>query len=137
MPLHGIFAEIGGRRLGALALDRGKPLQVERDRLVGLAASGDKMPAQRARRAARAEAVEHPAALAKPVEQPRLAEQLQMARDAGLALPEDLRQLADRELAAGAQHQEAQPRRFGHRAQRGEQFAHRCAGFGIVRHNHS
>src|SRR5207302_4148541 len=106
VPLHGIFAEIGGGGFGALTLDCGKPLEVERDRLVGLAASGDKMPAQRARRAARTEAVEHPAALAKPVEQPRLAEQLQMARDAGLALPEDLRQLADRELAAGAQHQE-------------------------------
>ena len=43
MPLRGILAEIGGGLLGALALDRGEPLQVERDRLVGLAAGRDEM----------------------------------------------------------------------------------------------
>ena len=135
VPLRGIFAEIGGGELGALALDRGQPLQIERDRRVGLAAGGDEMAGQRARRAARAEAIEDPAAFAKAVEKTRLAQQLQMARHARLALPEDLRQFADRQLAAGAQNQEAQSRRLGHRAQGGEHFAHRRDGFGIDCHS--
>ena len=57
-----------------------------------------------------------------------------MARDARLALPEDLRQLADGQFAPRAQDEEAQPRRLGDRAQRGEQFAHRGAGLEIIRH---
>ena len=135
VPLRGIVAEIGGGEFGALALDRGQPLQIKRDRLVGLAAGGDQMPGERACRAARTQAIEDPAAFAKPVEQTGLAEQLQMAGNARLALPEDLRQFADRQLAAGAQHQEAQPRRLGHRAQGGEHLAHRRTGFWIASHS--
>jgi len=40
-----------------------------------------------------------------------------MARDARLALADDLRQLADGELGTGAQHKKAQPGRLRHRAQ--------------------
>ena len=92
------------------------------------------MPAQRAGRAPRTEAIEDPAAFAKPVEEARFAQELQVAGHARLALPEDLRQLADGQLAAGAQHKEAQPGRFGDRPQRREQFAHRCAGLGVAVH---
>ena len=44
-----------------------------------------------------------------------------MARDARLALPENLGQFGDGQLAAGAQHEKPQPRRLGRRAQRAEQ----------------
>ena len=82
------------------------------------------MARQRAGRTARAQPVEDPAALAKAVEEAGLAQKLQMARDTRLALPEDLRQLAHGQLTAGAQHEEAQPRRLGDRAQRDEQLLH-------------
>jgi len=90
----------------------GQPLEIERDRLVGLAERGNQMPAESACRAPRAQAIEHPAAFAKAIEEAGFAEEFQVTGHARLALPEDLRQLADRQLAAGAQHQEAQPRRF-------------------------
>ena len=52
----------------------------------------------------------------KAIEQASFAKKLQMARYARLALPEDLSQLADGELAAGAEDDEPQTSRLGHRA---------------------
>ena len=52
VPIGRVFAEIGGGALGALALDRGQPLQIERDRRVALAAGGDEVAGERAGRAA-------------------------------------------------------------------------------------
>src|SRR3954469_5397936 len=48
-----------------------------------------------------------------------------MARNAGLALPEDLGQLADRELAPRAQDDEPKPGRLGNCAQCSQQMLHR------------
>ena len=109
MPIRRIFAEIRGGQFRALALDRREPLQIERDRLVILAACIHQIAAQRADRLARAEPIEHPAPLARTVEEPGIAEELQMARDARLALTENLRQFGNGQLAAGAQHEKAQP----------------------------
>jgi hypothetical protein len=83
VPLHGIFTKIGGGELGALALDRGQPLEVERDRLVGLAESGNEVPAESTCGAPRTQAIEYPAAFAKTVEEARFAQELQMTRYAG------------------------------------------------------
>ena len=69
-----------------------------------------------------------------PVEEARIAQQLQVAGNTGLALTEDLRQLADRQLATGAQHEEAQAGRLGDRPQGREQLVHRCAGRRITDH---
>jgi hypothetical protein len=128
VPSRRILAKIGSRDLGALPLDRGQSLQIEADRPVSLAARHDQVPHQGACRAAGAQAIEHPTALAKAVEQSGIAQQLQMPRHARLALPEDLRQFADRQLAARAQNQEPQPGRFRGGAQCEQQFVHRCAG---------
>ncbi len=48
---------------------------------------------------------------------PASASSLQMPADARLALPQDAREVLDVELARGQQHQQAQPRRLGHRLQ--------------------
>ena len=92
------------------------------------------MSAQQADGLARAEPVEHPTPLARAVEQPGIAEELQMARDARLALTEDLRQFGDGQLPAGAQHEKAQPRRLRRRAQRAKQLAHRPRGTRLASH---
>ena len=58
---------------------------------------------------------EHPASLLAPLEHPGVGEDLEMARDARLALPEHLRQLAHRQLHQPQQHHDAQPGRVGER----------------------
>ena len=88
------------------------------------------MPRQGAGWAAGAQAVENPAAFAKAIEETGLAEQLQMPRHPRLALSENLRQLADRQLAARAQDQQAQSAGLGDRAQGAEHLLHRDAGRG-------
>ena len=65
--------------------------------------------------------VEHPAALAEALEQAGLGEQLEVARDARLALAEHLGELADGPLALAAEHQQAQAAGLGDGAQAGEQ----------------
>ena len=54
-----------------------------------------------------------PASLLAPLEHPGVGENLEMARDARLALPEDLRQLSDRQLHQPKQRDDAQPGRIG------------------------
>ena len=63
------------------------------------------------------QAEEHPAPLAEARDQPGLGHQLQMPADARLALPEDLGQVLDVQLAAGEQRQDAQPRGLARGAQ--------------------
>ena len=58
---------------------------------------------------------EHPAAFLAPLEHAGIGEDLEMARDSRLALPEHLRQLADRQLHQPQQREDAQPRRVGKR----------------------
>ena len=64
-----------------------------------------------------AEADEHPAAFLAPLGEAGVDQDLDVAGDARLALPEHLRELADRQLHRPQQHQDPQPRRIG---QRGE-----------------
>ena len=129
MPARGVFAEIGAGEIGALPLDRAQALEIEHDRRIGLAAGRDQMPGEGVGRTRLAQAIEDPAALAETVEQPGLAQQLQVTRYARLALPEDLGQLADGQFAAGTQHEEPQPGRLGHRAQCSHQMFHRSEPF--------
>ena len=88
------------------------------------------MPGERARRLSGADAIEYPAPLAETVDKSRLAEEFEMSRHARLALPEDLRELADGQLAPRAQHQQPQPRRLRDGAQGGKQRLHRDAEIG-------
>src|SRR5262249_26017081 len=79
VPLLSIGPEIGVRRLGALALHGVEPCLVERhSRVVARHGSAD-LPRQLRTAATRREAVVDPGALAEPVEQPGIAQQLQVA----------------------------------------------------------
>ena len=66
-------------------------------------------------------AAEHPAAFLEALHQPRLAQKLQMARDARLGLADDLDQLADRQLGLAQQQQQAQPGGVARGTQHGNQ----------------
>ncbi|WIX29269.1 hypothetical protein QQW99_19470 [Bacillus amyloliquefaciens] len=67
----------------------------------------------RRRRRGAAERDEYPAALLAPFGEAGVAQDLDVAADARLALPEDLRKLADRQLHRAQQREDAQPRRIG------------------------
>jgi hypothetical protein len=73
VPVRRIIAEVRRGQFRALAVDRRKPLQIERDRFVLRAACVRQMATQQADGPARAEPVEHPAPLAGTVEKPSLA----------------------------------------------------------------
>src|SRR5262249_53202997 len=119
MPFRGIGAEIGIGRLGALPLHGFEPRIVEEHRRVvsrhgianALGELGD-APALR-------QAIEDPGALTEAVEQPGLAKELQVPRHARLALPQNIGELADGQLAARAKEQEPQSRWLGRRPQTG------------------
>ena len=66
--------------------------------------------------------------LPHPLQQPRVAHQAQMARQARLALAEDLGELGHGERPAPGERQDAQPGGFGRGAQCGEQILHHRAG---------
>ena len=63
------------------------------------------------------QAIEDPGALRQALDQPAIGQQAQMARDPRLALPQDLGDLADRQLAFGQQRHQPQAGGFARRAQ--------------------
>ncbi len=124
VPLRRVGAEISRRLGGALMLDGGEALAIEGERGVGLRHQFDQEPRQLACPRPPGRAIEHPGALAEAVEQPGIAEQLQVPRHARLALPEDVGKLADREFALGAQHKQAKPGGLRRCAQPHQQLVH-------------
>ncbi len=110
-----------------LALQRLEPLMVERRHRI---VRGQE-PQQRARKlgasASTREAIEGEGALPEPVEQVRLAQQPQMARDPRLTLPEDRHEIADGELSLGTKQHQAQPGRLRHRSEPCQNRLHRAS----------
>ena len=91
IPLRGVRAEIILRGGGARGPHRSEPVAVARDhRILGI-----ELRDQRARElgaaAAFGQAEERPGALAEALDQARFDQQLEVARDARLRLPQDLR----------------------------------------------
>ena len=116
VPIAGMAGEIALGGGGAVGAHRGEPGGVgrrSRDRRRRARPSG--RAAGRAARSARrgAEAEEHPAPLLAPLGEAGVDQDLDVARDARLALPEHLRELADRKLHRAQQRQDAKPRRIG------------------------
>ena len=109
VPLLGIGAEIGVGGFGALALHRVEPRLVERDCRIVTRHGGANLPRQIGGAAARRQPIMDPGPLAEPVEQPGIAQQLQMARNPRLALAEDVGELGHCQLALGAEQQQPQP----------------------------
>ena len=95
-----------------------EPGAVGAQRRVGGIEPADEIARQRAARFG--EAKERPGALALPLGEPRLDQQLQMARDARLRLAEDGDELADRQLRLVEQAEDAQPRLLARRLEAGE-----------------
>jgi hypothetical protein len=112
VPFGRVRAEIrlGGRRAGRP--HRRQPLAVAHDRRVGRIEPGKEPPRHLRRDRAVGEAKKRPASLAEAFHQAGVGEQLQVARDARLRLPQNLGQVGDRQLGFGEERQHAQPRRF-------------------------
>ena len=87
--------------------------------LAGGEQAGDRAAQRRRPVGADGDVQEHPGAFPATLGQPGVAQDLDVARDARLALPEHLGQLAHRQLHVGEQPHDAQPRRIGERAQGG------------------
>ena len=108
---------------GAVGADRGEPGGVGRD--PGIVAVELGPAVEQLRTAARsapasAEAQEHPAAFLAPLGEAGVDQDLDVARDARLALPEHLGELADRQLHRPQQREDAQPVGIGKRLEKRE-----------------
>ncbi len=114
VPFAGVGLEVGLSRLLAL-LPQGlcAPPVADKDR-IGAVHGLEDQPRERPALASLGQPEIHPAAFRRALHQPGLGQQLQMPADAGLALPQDAREVLDVELSRREQHDQAQPRRLGH-----------------------
>ncbi len=124
VPLRGVGAEIGGGGLGAGAAHPLEAVQVAGHRRFVGRDEVDQRAHQPAAAAALGQSKERPGAFAETLHEAGVAQQPQMPGYPRLALAENLGKLADRELAPGAQDQDAHPGRFGHGAQRRQRRFH-------------
>ena len=68
VPVRRVVTEIRGGQFRAMALDRRKPLQIERDRLIVLATGIHQIATEKADSPARTEPIKHPTPLPSTVE---------------------------------------------------------------------
>ena len=87
-----------------------KPLAVPRDGIVGDIEARYEDAGKLCRAAPFGKAKERPGAFAETIDQAGLHEKTQMARNAGLRLPQNRCELGDRELRLGKKRKDAQPR---------------------------
>ncbi len=120
VPVGGVLGEIALRRVGMLALDRGKMPAVAHERGVVPVGARQKIGDQTAPRGVVGKAVEHPRAFRVAVDEAGLGEELQVARDARLRLAEDGGEVLHRQLGLGQQRQDAQARALARGFQRGK-----------------
>ena len=116
VPVRGVAGEVGAGLADPVLADVVQPLAVSGEFGVGGVHPVQNRLHQTPLRLGAAKAVEHPGPVREALDQPGFAEQLQVARDARLAVAEDLHQFGDRQLLVGQQRQHAQPRRFARRA---------------------
>ena len=122
VPLGGVAAEIILRRRDAGRAHAGEPLAVAGDDGIGgielFAPTG--APARPSAPCSARRKNAHDA-LAEALDQPRLGEQLEMARNARLRLAQDFGELRHGQFRLGEQREDAQPRLFPGRLERGIQ----------------
>ena len=119
IPLRGVRAEIILRRRGARGPHRREPVAVARDHRILGVEPGDQLARELGAAAAFGQAEERPGALAEALDQPGLGQELEMARDARLRLPQDLGEVGHRQFGLGQQHEDAQARFLAGRLERG------------------
>ncbi len=124
IPVGALAAEALGRHAGAFSEHAGGLAAVGLQDRVVLRQAGDQFPGQRAGLAVR-QGEPDIGALAHPVQQAAVAQQLQVAGQARLRLAEDLGELRHAEGAAAGQRQQAEASRFSGGAQAGQQAVHR------------
>jgi len=107
--MRGVFGEVAGRAFGPLALHGSQSLAVEGQDGVAVGQQAEDAPGHHRAGTVQGDAIEHPASFAQAFEQAGLAQDLEMARDARLALAEDAHKVADRQVTARAQGEESQP----------------------------
>ena len=111
VPVVGDPREEGVGRLAVLGAQHRQPLGVARHLGIG----GVQPPRQGAHglhRVVAREPVIGPAAILRALDQSRLGQELEMARDARLRLGQDARQVADRQVALGQEREQAKPGRL-------------------------
>ena len=116
VPHLGMGGEIAGGGLGAVGANRVEPRRVGREQRFGRPV-GPAIEQREHRLGARrvGERQEHPAAFLAALDHAGVGEDLEVARNARLALAEHLRELADRQLHSPQQREDAQPGRVGER----------------------
>ena len=121
-PFRRIGLEIGGRGRGPCLAHMGQT------RGIGLAQAGigqgRQGGAQLRSLAPVGGAIEYPASFLEPFQEARLAQELEMAGNAWLALTHDFDQFADREFRLPQEQQQAQPGGIPCRAQHGHKPVH-------------
>ena len=127
IPIRRMLFKEGLRRCLTLAFQCVGPFAVEPYRRFGRVHVGNEPQCQAAARLTVGNVKINPAAFAEALDQARLVQELQMAADARLALPQDERQILNVELSTRKQEQNAQTRRLGRRLQRRNQI--RCFEF--------
>ena len=123
IPVGALAAETLGRDAGAFGQHAGGLAAVGLQDRVVLRQPCDQVARQRARLAVR-QGEPDIGALAHPVQQAAVAQQLQVAGQARLRLAEDFGELRDAEGAAAGQRQQAEAGRFSGGAQAGQQVFH-------------
>ena len=124
VPFVGIGPKIRRCLLSTHRTHRFQTFAIARDHDIFLRDQSRQHLCKRGHSATAGKTVENPAPLPKPFEKPRLAKQLQMTANARLALPQNLRQLGDRQFAARQQCQQTQPRRLTGRPQTCQKLFH-------------
>ncbi len=119
-----VAAEERARDIRPRLLHRFEPFEIARDDIVLRRDEGDEAPGESGGRAGVGDPVERPGPLAQALQQAGLDQHLEVAGDARLALAQDCRQVADRQLASRAQGQDAKPRRLCHSPQPLKQLIH-------------
>ena len=132
VPARRLGGEVARRLLVARGAHRGEALAVERELGILVRQHAAEIAGEPRAGPAMGATVEHPAALAKALEQARIGQELEVARDPGLALAEHLGELADGPFALAAEHEQAQPARLGGGAQAAEQGVE---AVGLLRHD--
>ena len=114
-PVGGMLAEVGGGLHGIGFLQGVQALQVQGVGRVVLGHEVDDEAGQLAALRPFGDPEVGPAAFLMTLQQAGFDQNLQMARDPGLALAQDFHQLAHRQVAMGAESQDSEARLLGHR----------------------
>ena len=136
VPSRRVVPEIRRGRLRALRLDRAEPAPVGDQVGIVIGDEVDQCPRQAGTGPLLRQTEIGERTFAEPVKQAGLGQQAQVPGHAGLALSEDRREIADRELPLSTQGQEPEAGRLGRRLQAMQQLFHSLPIDPLFGHGH-